>query len=457
MAFSGLNNIHIKAQAYDIVWIDGVGVNISGSNITKTAGAAWGNAGAASEQVLPANTDGWIEMIAQEINTYRMFGLSATNTNNSYTSINYALFPAINGALRVYENGSNKGTFGTYSIGDKLRVERTGTTISYKKNGTVFYTSTASSSGQLIADVALYTNGATISNAVASFSATCDTDVDEDGVCAAQDCNDNDANFPMEPGTSCDDGDADTTNDVIQSDGCNCAGTVPGSKQEGDITWINGIGANISGNSITKTASTAWGNAGAASEQVLPANADGWIEMTAQTTNTNRMWGFSTTSTNNHYNTINYAIYLRIGGTLTVFENGSNKGNFGTYSIGDKLRVERTGTAISYKKNGTVIYTSTSSSSTQLIADVALHTTGATISNAKYCFGDGGDGGTTGSSVFVEHNANGAIRYSDGKVIIGASDTDIDVAGSYKLFVQGGIITELAKVSIRNSASWSDF
>ncbi|MGK0364619.1 MAG: hypothetical protein ACI85O_001677 [Saprospiraceae bacterium] len=49
-------------------------------------------------------------------------------------------------------------------------------------------------------------------------------DNDEDGVCAADDCDDNDPAFPMTPGTTCDDGNADTTDDVIQADGCICAG-----------------------------------------------------------------------------------------------------------------------------------------------------------------------------------------------------------------------------------------
>lgn len=49
-------------------------------------------------------------------------------------------------------------------------------------------------------------------------------DNDGDGICAADDCDDNDPAFPMTPGTACDDGNADTDNDVIQADGCACAG-----------------------------------------------------------------------------------------------------------------------------------------------------------------------------------------------------------------------------------------
>lgn len=53
-------------------------------------------------------------------------------------------------------------------------------------------------------------------------------DADNDGICAEDDCDDNDANIGMkqDAGASCDDGDATTTNDVIQDDGCTCQGTV---------------------------------------------------------------------------------------------------------------------------------------------------------------------------------------------------------------------------------------
>lgn len=50
-------------------------------------------------------------------------------------------------------------------------------------------------------------------------------DVDKDGVCADRDCNDHDALIPAQPGTSCDDLNPETINDVIQEDGCSCAGT----------------------------------------------------------------------------------------------------------------------------------------------------------------------------------------------------------------------------------------
>ena len=50
-------------------------------------------------------------------------------------------------------------------------------------------------------------------------------DSDGDGVCNNQDCQPNNNAFPATPGTSCNDGNSNTFNDVVTADGCGCAGT----------------------------------------------------------------------------------------------------------------------------------------------------------------------------------------------------------------------------------------
>ncbi len=77
-------------------------------------------------------------------------------------------------------------------------------------------------------------------------------DADGDGVCADVDCDDNDATLPTTPGTACDDGDPLTENDVIQADGCTCAGTPPGACNPG---------FSIAGNTLTITGLTGPHNA----------------------------------------------------------------------------------------------------------------------------------------------------------------------------------------------------
>lgn len=77
---------------------------------------------------------------------------------------------------------------------------------------------------------ARYTSLETITlNADDSGGSPCDSnggDADGDGICADVDCNDNNASVGQQAaGTSCDDGNDNTTDDVIQSDGCTCLGT----------------------------------------------------------------------------------------------------------------------------------------------------------------------------------------------------------------------------------------
>ncbi len=53
-------------------------------------------------------------------------------------------------------------------------------------------------------------------------------DIDDDGICSVEDCDDTDPNAgaPQAAGTSCNDNNANTTNDVILSDGCTCEGSL---------------------------------------------------------------------------------------------------------------------------------------------------------------------------------------------------------------------------------------
>jgi len=53
-----------------------------------------------------------------------------------------------------------------------------------------------------------------------------ETDNDNDGIPQGEDCDDNDPDLPAPVGSACNDGNSNTTNDVIQSDGCTCEGTI---------------------------------------------------------------------------------------------------------------------------------------------------------------------------------------------------------------------------------------
>ncbi|MFK8009523.1 MAG: peroxidase family protein [Saprospiraceae bacterium] len=80
-------------------------------------------------------------------------------------------------------------------------------------------------------------SGATIGNAQGTVTindndpanpcfANLDVDTDNDGVCDNDDCQPFNPLFPAVPGTACNDGNANTENDVVTADGCNCMGTI---------------------------------------------------------------------------------------------------------------------------------------------------------------------------------------------------------------------------------------
>jgi|GEM_PF-4508422 len=70
-------------------------------------------------------------------------------------------------------------------------------------------------------------------------------DNDNDGVCAAVDCDDNDSSVPTTPGTACNDGNPNTTGDVIQANGCTCLGTIIPPTASCDTTYLSCAGVTV--------------------------------------------------------------------------------------------------------------------------------------------------------------------------------------------------------------------
>jgi hypothetical protein len=307
-----------------VIWTSGVGATISGNSLTKTAANAWGNSGAVSTQQI-ASGDGHVEVTASETTTYRMIGLSNGNSGTSYTDIDFAVYLAL-GQLRVYEAGVSKGTFGNFSPGDRIRVAVVGPSVKYSRNGVVFYTSTKTIVYPLLVDSALYTQGATLNNAM--FLAGVDTPP---------------------------------------------PGLVP-------VVWTSAVGVTVSANSLTKTAANAWGNSGAVSTQQI-ASGDGFVEVTASETTTYRMIGLSNGDSGTSYTDIDFAVYLALG-QLRVYEAGVSKGTFGNFSPGDRIRVAVVGPSVKYSRNGVVFYTSARTIVYPLLVDTALYTQNATITDA---------------------------------------------------------------------------
>ena len=139
-------------------------------------------------------------------------------------------------------------------------------------------------------------------------------------------------------------------------------------------------GVSISGNEIRKTGSNGWAH-GLATQGTI--TGDGYVEFIAPQRNKNFMVGLSSENSGASYTTIKYAMYCKSNGTLGVYESGSNKTNLGTYQTVDILRVERIGNTVYYKKNGITIHISQTTSSGELLGDIAMHTSGSKIEDVK--------------------------------------------------------------------------
>ena len=139
-------------------WKDVTGVNQSTTSLTKTAADGWGNAGAASNNILDTLQNGWIQYKINSLSDVFAFGLSANNLDAHYNSIDYAVM--INaGQLQVYNQGLLVGNYGTVAVNDSIRIARIGNILFFTKNKEIFYNREVDAKQPIMSDVALYSQG----------------------------------------------------------------------------------------------------------------------------------------------------------------------------------------------------------------------------------------------------------------------------------------------------------
>ena len=134
--------------------------------LDKTSGTGWNAQGYSIAHAIPAGEAGKLSFTVTTNTRYRMVGLNSDPTTNaSYQSLDYAIYVAANRYVYIYENGSNKGSFSTYSAGDNFEVKvNCSGKVAYFKNGSEFYSSSISASGALYFDSSFYQTNSGISN-----------------------------------------------------------------------------------------------------------------------------------------------------------------------------------------------------------------------------------------------------------------------------------------------------
>lgn len=142
-------------------------ISNTNTSIRVTSGtSSWGSRGAETSDFIPANTSGSITFettLGVTGQNYPMIGFTASGETPSahYTTIDFCLYASSQVMdLRVYENGAYRGIKSGYTIGDRVGVARNGATgvITYLRNGSVIFTSSLTTTGELKGDFAFYLN-----------------------------------------------------------------------------------------------------------------------------------------------------------------------------------------------------------------------------------------------------------------------------------------------------------
>lgn len=154
-----LTKQHIALSFKDVV--NGV---FDGNNFTKNSGGTAWNAGFASVNII---TNGqYVEYTVSKLNNRVMLGLSSSNKDANYTTIDYAIYVdysvannVITQILKVYEKSVYKGSFGSVDIGDQLRISIERNVVLYYRNGELFYTSLITPTLPMVIDTSFYDQG----------------------------------------------------------------------------------------------------------------------------------------------------------------------------------------------------------------------------------------------------------------------------------------------------------
>lgn len=155
-----------------------------------------------------------------------------------------------------------------------------------------------------------------------------------------------------------------------------------------NYTPFSEAGVYVDGNTVKKTASNGWNNAGFSSQESLVGDCK--VSFKTDTAGTYLMVGLSEASdvlstTTNYYNKIKYALYAD-SGKFDVYEYGAHPGNdLTTFLPTDILSVERIGSTIYYKKNDQVFFTTIGASTAPLVLDISMHGQDKVIRELEFC------------------------------------------------------------------------
>lgn len=400
---------YLKAQS-PVVWdfnslvnTEIVTANPGGLKKILGGNASW-NADASSDKNLIG--DGAVTFTAR-LASHVAVGLDAANFNRTYSGMPYVIRLTSSNTAAVYEDGSSKFNLGNYTESTVFTIQRTGTVITYLKDGVVQYTSVIPSTGELVVDTSFYKVNSELFS-VYLLSDDCDNDHMADAwelqyINLPSDPTEQDildALSAFSPSDNTLDNDSSTNFEEYQN------GTDPtlyGSDSSA-FYWVNLVKTEDTGSNggLKKiTGGTAW-NADASDtdiENIPPW--DGWesdfyITFSAAAQSYLAL-GIGKSNNNRTYTGMTHAVRLTSANIAGVYESGTLKFDLGSYSPSTIFGIRRIRDVVEYLKDGVVVYTSANLSREIVVVDTSFYTVDSEILWSRYNYLDVDDDGLADS------------------------------------------------------------
>jgi hypothetical protein len=382
---------------YKANWINQVGVSNNDGKLTKTAqDQAW-SAGAISSNLLPANTNGWMEFVGINGANYRV-GLAVNNRIN-YAEFSGSLFIDHTTGTDIAFEGGGSNSLGTFQTGDVFRIEREGSLIKYYRNGVLLRSVSVSPALELKMKASLSVSGSNTPYIISSFESQLVVFGNVVGLEGNQ--GSGSVSLSVSGGTapySYSWLSGEQTSSIIDKPRGTYTVTVTDVLNRMTTrtyaigykaNWVGTVGVNNNAGRLTKTVQDGAWNSGAVSSNLLPANKDGWIEFVGVNGANYRM-GLASNDFMGYQHFTNSIFVDNATGTAVVFEGGGSF-NLGAFQTGDVFRISREGNQVKYSKNGTILRTVTVNPSLTLKIKACLSVTGSNTPyvNSSFWLSDG--------------------------------------------------------------------
>jgi hypothetical protein len=402
-----------------------VNVAVSGNSVSKNYGnTSTVDAGASSVRTVVNN--GYAEVTIAETNRGRYFGLSSTDPNINWNSIEFAYYFRSDGIVEIYQSGVSAPGFGSstaYVSGDVYRIAVDDGVVKYYRirsgTTTLLYISGITPTLPLRVDMSFQDLGGTLNNIKIANGSTTNFTVNSPitGASPSYQWTLNgipDATGPtyFNPALAASDqvrceinpdlvGCLMTTQPITLS-ARNFGGTfyinntptnVACALTVEQVQFTNKVGVTSTTNNLTKVqGGNGFYNAGATSLNQIFDN--GYAETTISETNTSRVFGISTnpttrpvTGTSSAEDRIQYGFRFEGNATVWIYErnaldNGwTHTGFYNNYAPGEVYRILVDNGVVRYYRNGTLLRSATLAPVTPLVVDVSLNSMNATLNN----------------------------------------------------------------------------